>query len=521
MNQLVKSKKIDYKGLYNMKLDSKKIEINLIPNTINPSPDYYCTWQTQLYATNGGKPGEQRRIIGEQGLFSKEKPFGWAYFYEQARNDLFLVMDDSWDVPVQEKKVYFGSLVLSADKFPETIQKAKTNSAALKLLTQNVKSLGWKGLGGWVCAQEAKAFVEGKTEAEYWTQRLQDANESGFSLWKVDWGEKEKDIHFRQFLTDLGHKIAPKLVIEQAMTEKIIPTCDLYRTYDVPAIMSIPMTMEKIKSCLSVGEKQQGYQGLINCEDEAYIAAAGGFVMGIMRHPYVGAFMDERADNAFPEVHRNLKTKIYEVIRAARWHRLAPAFGVNKNSTRISEEMIADTWEFQDEKSEIELWWFDNPLVGNSIKDSVLTKTAVSAIARNTELPEVKKEDKEKELPYIIASKNPNGVYSIATLGRTFGRTYRIPKRNIVIKTGNSNTIGVFGEYENLFIQTEFDKIEKVYAQDIAADYALDITDLVKIENREIVLSGELIHSLGTIVQPKNDTSEPGLVVKIVINKKY
>ena len=26
----------------------KKIDMNLIPDTVNMSPDYYCTWQTQL-----------------------------------------------------------------------------------------------------------------------------------------------------------------------------------------------------------------------------------------------------------------------------------------------------------------------------------------------------------------------------------------------------------------------------------------------------------------------------------------
>ena len=41
----------------------KKIDINLIPNTVNMSPDYYCTWQTQLYATCDGKPAKQREIV--------------------------------------------------------------------------------------------------------------------------------------------------------------------------------------------------------------------------------------------------------------------------------------------------------------------------------------------------------------------------------------------------------------------------------------------------------------------------
>ena len=67
----------------------KKTEMNLVPDIVNPSPDYYCTWQTQLYATCDGKPARQRAILGEKAFFDTEKPFGWAYFYEKARGDLF------------------------------------------------------------------------------------------------------------------------------------------------------------------------------------------------------------------------------------------------------------------------------------------------------------------------------------------------------------------------------------------------------------------------------------------------
>ena len=95
-----------------------KTEINLVPNTINPSPDYYCTWQTQLYATCDGKPPAQRASIGETALFNQEKPFGWAYFYEKARQDLFMVMDDSWDVPLNGDRAFYGSLLLNSEKFP-------------------------------------------------------------------------------------------------------------------------------------------------------------------------------------------------------------------------------------------------------------------------------------------------------------------------------------------------------------------------------------------------------------------
>lgn len=32
----------------------KKIDMNLIPDTVNMSPDYYCTWQTQFVTKFSG-----------------------------------------------------------------------------------------------------------------------------------------------------------------------------------------------------------------------------------------------------------------------------------------------------------------------------------------------------------------------------------------------------------------------------------------------------------------------------------
>lgn len=103
----------------------KKTNENLIPCRINPSPDYYCTWQTQLYVTNGGTPEEQRALIGEKTLFDEEKPYGWAYFYKEAQSDLFIVMDDSWDVPLQDDSTYYGSLILNHEKFPNVQEMLK------------------------------------------------------------------------------------------------------------------------------------------------------------------------------------------------------------------------------------------------------------------------------------------------------------------------------------------------------------------------------------------------------------
>lgn len=490
----------------------KKTDINLIPNIHNPTPDYYCTWQTQLYATNDGKPEGQRAIIGEKALFDNEKPYGWAYFYEQARKDLFIVMDDSWDVPLNGDLAYCGSLVLDKEKFPSFVIGAVDNTEAMQKLSERIKNLGWRGLGGWVCAQESSIFDEKLSSEKYWKNRLIEANDAGIAYWKVDWGNKAQSFEFRKMLIDLARIYAPNLIVEHAIINDIIPYSDTFRTYDVPAIMSIPMTMEKISYFSSVGEPIEGNMCLLNCEDEAYISAACGFAMGIMRHPYSGAFLDGKADMSFPEVHRNLKTKIHEVIRAARWHRIAPAYAFNGKDLKISQTMLCDTWKFMNIDEEIEAWWLENPAIAGYIKDNILTKKAPAIISRNTELPMVIP-DSQGNVPFIVAAQNPNGAYSVATLGRTMDRKYYIPKCDVTVSVGDSEIIGVFGRYNNLIIETDKTNINQILIQDLADDNSYDITELVKIEKDKVIISGDLITKFGTHSQPQYDTSEPGVVI--------
>ena len=477
-----------------------KTDINLIPKTQNPSPDYYCTWQTQLFATSDGKPEAQRAIIGEKALFCPEKPFGWANFYKECKNDLFIVMDDSWDVPLCGDNAYYGCLILNREKFP---------GYSMKELTERIKSMGWKGLGGWICAQESEKQPNCTQPSKYWEERLIEANDSGISYWKVDWGKSSRDNEFRKMLTNLGKTHAPNLTIEHAVIKDSISYSQVFRTYDVPAIMSIPMTMEKLADIVIL---QDG--GLINCEDEAYIAAAGGFTMGIMRHPYIGELPDGRADMSFPEVHRNLKTKMYEIIRATRWHRLAPAFELTGSCGNVGELQLSDNWKFIRKEEEIEEWWLEYASIKNFMSDDTLTKTAPAFISRNTPLPVVSPDDNGL-VPYVITSKNPNGAFSIATCGRTTERNYTIPKCDISVNIEKSDTIGVFGEYNNLTLENAGD-IFQILMQDLAEEQAFDVTNEVYIHQDKVVIPGELIHKTGTMAQPEGDTSEPGVIIKII-----
>lgn len=490
----------------------KACKINLVPNTANKTPDYYCTWQTQLYATSDGKPAGQRAAIGERALFAAEKPYGWAYFYEEARRDLFLVMDDSWDVPPNGDPSYYGSLQLDRDKFPEAVGGSQSNAEALKRLSDRIKALGWRGLGGWICAQESIHFMKESTPEEYWGERLREAGEAGFSFWKVDWGEKGLDLSYRRMLTDLGHAYAPDLFIEHACINEAVPCSDVFRTYDVPAILSIPMTMQKLKDCLAGNTAMPGYTGLVNCEDEVYTAAAGGFSMGVMRHPYAGALPDGRADMSFPALHRNLKTKLYEVIRATRWHRIAPAFGVNANEVAVSTELLQDDWQFEQLEAEIEAWWLQNGSLFDRMGTDGMAVSAPAAIARRMPLPTVTP-DQNGRIPYLMAAKNPNGALSIATLGRTYDRTYEIPRCAVTAEGGGATLLGIFGDYESLSLKTTHTTIKTVLMQDLAGDTAYDVTDRVAFANGVLTLPGELIRQVGTEAQPEGDTSEPGVVV--------
>lgn len=497
----------------------KKAGRTLIPDRQNPSPDYYCTWQTQLYATDDGKPVAQRAILGERALFAREKPYGWAYFYEAVRRDLYLVMDDSWDVPIDGDLGYCGSLTLDREKFPTATAGGVSNAVALSRLCERVRALGWKGLGGWVCAQESERACEVGSSEDYWRKRLCEANESGFAYWKVDWGKRATDLGFRRMLTDLGKKYAPGLTIEHACIKEVIPYSDVYRTYDVPAILSIPMTMRKLADCLTDTDAAHGYAGLIDCEDEPYMAAAGGFCMGIMRHPYSGALPCGRADMSFPSVHRNVKTKMYEVVRAARWHRIAPAFGADARGLLVDTARLRDDWCFENTEDEIEAWWLKNDKMFDHMSEQGMAASAPARIARGLPLPQVT-EDEKGNVAYVLASRHPNGTVSVATLGRTRGRTYEIPLCRVTLDAGDATLIGVFGEYRNLVIASTHTEIVGVLMQDPASDIGYDITEDVTISEGRIVVPGELIHRVGTMAQPPEDTSEPGVVIALMIKQR-
>lgn len=485
----------------------KKTNIKtLIPDSVNQTPDYYCTWQSQLYKTSNGGVKAQRANISEENIFGSGKGKNWINFYQKAKKDLLFVMDDSWDIPIEDKENFYGSFILNEEKFPDACC-ASDNKNALKNISDKVKAAGWKGLGVWVAAQEADELLENVTPEEYWAERIKWSAYADIKYWKVDWGIKGRDAQFRQMLTEFAHKHAPNLTVEHAAVKEIIGTSDAYRTYDVPAIMSIPMTFEKLADCL-VYDAKPGYKGIVNCEDEAYIAAVLGCSMGIMRHGMVGAFENGKSDLSFPEIHRNIKTKLTEVVRAVRWHRIVPAFGVCSKSTYISEEFLTDTWEVSDQEAEIEAWW-------NYKNGDIIEKSGPAIISRNIPLPKVCASNGMTK-PFVAASKSPDGVISVGTFGRTIGREYLLPKTIVEIEADESKMFGVFGYYDKLIIKTSYETADiKIVAQDLAYDEATEITNQVEKSDNCIVIEGALIEKIGKMAQEETDTSDPGMVIRV------
>ena len=66
---------------------------------------------------------------------------------------------------------------------------------------------------------------------------------------------------------------------------EILQHTDVYRTYDVTSILSLPTTLDRVAEMLKGAEGHSEVHGLLNVEDEVYVAAAMGCTMGILRHP--------------------------------------------------------------------------------------------------------------------------------------------------------------------------------------------------------------------------------------------
>lgn len=480
----------------------KKQILSLVPTKTSMAPDYFCTWNVQGYVTSYESSPVTRKAMNEGNVFGGGKLEGWSKMFSRLHGDLYLVLDDAWDTPLNGDKSYYGSLIVDSERFPSV--KGLSPEQKLTALAEKTKNDGWKGLGLWICAQQAPTLKTDDNTA-YWTERFNWMKKADIGYWKVDWGNDSKSAEWRSWLTKLGKQVAPNLIIEQAMTPAAMSVAEVYRTYDVENVISIPHTIDRIAKLLTALPKGEA-TSIINCEDEPYIAVGLGCAIGIMRHNFNGNLPNGAQDHAFPPVGKNLKSCLDEEVRAVLWHRIALPFGINKTDFQIDTAVLSDYWLMKND----ETW-----LRAHQKEGYKNAWQAPAVITRGLDQPTVALKKGETIKPYVLASKYPNGAIAIATIGRTIGREYLNPRADITLKVSSLDMpFGIFGHYNSLTLQLDKPHaFTKILAQDLAGEIPADITKQVIVKGDSITIPGNLIEKIGLSAASRGDKSEPGMVL--------
>ena len=521
--------------------------INLIPDKPGKTPNYWCTWGAQNYASTDEAFEYCVELKGhfaiadtltEKSLFHDP---GWAKYFQKVQKDMFILYDLGWDTPpgvdFDGERWRLGTLELVSEKFPSC---TGTPAERLWRLNELTKAAGWRGAAIWLASQapgdgKDDQFMPQDQLEQFWRTRAQWTRHAGIEYWKVDYGARGGEPEFRKMLTDIAAEQAPGLIVEHArgsgpvndeecpwdtkvfnrkgsyrtwgdgeVLEQAVTVAefsDILRTYDVTAYFSIPTTLDRVAQILAEFSEKPGYSCILNCEDEPYIAAALGTAMGILRHPL---WRNEPGIEYDPF---NFKNRIDEVTRAVRWHRIAPAFPVGSCKVTLDDNVLMDTWRFR--KYDSWATWLEGREV---------LQTAPARVARGLPLPEVTIPD-AGPAPYVIASRNPNGAVAVATLHRVSpGRGAYYPLADVTVDVPHiSAPVGIFGRYRSLTLKFPADLGPcRIYAQDLAGDRAADITTEVNLGRSSITLPGRLIENIGLADASPGDLSEPALVLKII-----
>ena len=451
-----------------------------------------------------------RDNLTHEALFGQH---GWCHtLYPRVRGDLIFTICDGWELPDTQQGHaplnvgLFGSQVLDPGKFPGY---GNTPVERLKTYADNVKAAGWKGAGLWICAQEDAAHRPATGfDREYWIERILWSKYAGITYWEIDWGTLYNNLEWRRFISDTVNELYPELVVEHItgigglndeqnsgrvtpafnkLSAQVASFSDVFRTYDVTTQLTNATTLDRVGELLRDAYVLKGDAlGLMCAEDQVYINASLGLTSMVFRH------------------NRNF-SNTDEVARAMRWNRIAPAYEISAYETSLSEEYLSDDWEFRDGDT-----WYSN------VTGKTIVQKAPAVIARGIGLASVSVSGGDK--PFVTAARNPNGAISVATFGRTHGRTHTDELRaDMTLPAGDlTGLVGVFGYYNTLTLSFQQDLTGKrVLAQDLLADKAEDITGRVQIDGCNLTLTGALIDEIGLSAATEGDTSRPGLVLQI------
>jgi len=424
--------------------------------------NYWCSWMSQWSVSKnellakGIIQGYFENGNSARDVINEELVFGDGGFVDQLpelRGDLFLVFDDGWDVPYNVPTSpdisAFGSVIPNAERFPSF---PGTPAERLKAINDKLKEKGWKGLGLWISPQMTGEgfykdfYTHRELHEAYWKERALWCKYAGVHFWKVDWGGHgnaglDGIVPYRKMMSEVVKKYCPELIIEHStctapvngvfgdeskfryadmdgFTDRGTGLCefaDVFRTYDVTDdMLSDTTTLDRVSYYLPFSKC------VINCEDALYIGATLGCSVGIMRSSYGKNWL-------------KINSKLDEVTAAIKWQRFAPSFIGGEFKT--SEDILVDS-----------MYFGPNDSWAKEAKNRVVNQAASTVMARNTELPIVLRENK---MPFVIASMNPTGVYSVAAIKR---RQFIDDTSDPIVScnVGDTKRIAVFGDFKQI-----------------------------------------------------------------------
>lgn len=501
-------------GLSALKSSTRKTGENLIPDTPSgAAPNYWCTWAVQNYMYGHhlqelrpeileGDSGSRlaHEAMNEQVLLGKG---GWAHtFFPRVRKDLYLMLDDGWESGGT------STFELDTAKFPSF---SGSPAERLGALNRAIQTADWRGAALW-CRN-----TPGGAQDEHLEMLSEEAD---VRYWKIDIGDPQ--FH----LVDLRQSNHARLQFEHvhgepplngdwqhdgrfgaqawgARRQQILAHTDVYRTYDVTAILSLPTTLDRMAEMLRGAQGHTDVQALLNVEDEVYVAAVMGCTMGVLRHPLEGLRPGVDTDLFFNGP-RQAKRRMDEVVRALRWQRIAPPIAAGTGRVEVSDEILTDSWTFERGQT------WESDLAGKTAHQG-----APASIARNIELPRV---TSTGEKPFVFASRFSNGAVAIGVQERIRpGNTWYMPPADVELHVGDApGPYGIFGSCRSLTLV--FDKPirgKRVLAQDLAAGEALDVTDHIRIHGPRLQLTEANLRSFGLRSVSSGDVSSPGLVLAL------
>jgi hypothetical protein len=526
---------------------------------------------------------------------------GWAFNFPRVRRDLFLMLDNGWQ---NGSEASSREIVLDTKKFPEFKDPDPTKS--LKMLQERVVAEGWRGLGVWVNGERSVS-----------TKGFQRLHEAGVGLLKFDGGDSGCK------MTQLAKEYAPGLIVEHGACVSSCPMngwpgtgrvsskdyenqahvmgCgDAFRSYDTVRVFAVAETLDRQAQLLTAGSSiNSSTLRHFGGSGEPSVTAALGGTIQPMRSNIRGQSIPPQY-MVYASGPRQRQQREDEITRFVNWAKVAPPFGgglqrsagataldvktLVPDQVKMSELILWDTWHFAEAD--------DAAAISHKLTNTTVLQGAPAIVTRGgLELPSVAALPPSQCAggstnltfnycqPFVIATRFPNDVISVSTIGRTrpdFGadatsaatsnshhlhnvhaqnmQPKPLPGKgsfveamaNVTLKVGRqlpttrsastaAITVGIFGYYDTLrlvfdgssaaVMDAPMTTAVVVLAQDLTGASAVqDISKQIHWEQQAsttaamtLVVSGGLIEEVGLAGRSRSDdVSSPGLVLRIV-----